>query len=122
MTLRMLRLIAATAGLALSLVATSVSAHAEEHTASVVPTSFEVNEDSVTSIGAEANMNDHDVVIAAPGKGKIVATANADVFCSGDETARTLIVDVEEAQNVMLEFCESHLERRDVMIRFVAER
>ncbi|MBX3233206.1 MAG: hypothetical protein KIT84_20655 [Labilithrix sp.] len=114
----MLRLSVA-AGLALALVASSVSARAEYMgTAAGIAT---VVENSVTSIGAAATMNEHDVVVAAPGKGKIVATANADVFCSGDETARTLIIDVEEAQNVMLELCEAHLERRDVMIRFRAD-
>jgi len=114
----MLRL-TTSAGLAVALLAASVSARAEY----MGPrTHFgDVAEDSVTSIGATTTMNEHDVVIAAPSKGKIVATANADVFCSGDETARSLVVDVEEASNVMLEFCESHLERRDVMIRFVAE-
>lgn len=108
-----------TSGLALALVATSVSARAEYAGREHVLTT--VIEDSVTSIGAAATMNEHDVVVAAPRRGKIVATANADVFCSGDETARTLVIDVEEAQNVMLEFCEAHLERRDVMIRFHPE-
>lgn len=115
----MLRITAA-AGLALALLASSVVARAE-YTGTPSSHFGEMNEDSVTSIGARTTMNEHDVVVAAPGKGKIVASANADVFCSGDETARSLIIDVEEAQNVMLEFCEAHLERRDVMIRFVAE-
>lgn len=111
------------AGLAVALLASSYSAHAEYTGSSGVALRFrELAEDSVTSIGATAIMNEHDVIIAVPAKGKLVATANADVFCSGDETARKLEVEVEEAQNVMLEFCEAHLERRDVLIRFVADQ
>ena len=74
--------------------------------------------DSVISIGATTSMNEHDAVVKVPSKGKIVATANADVFCSGEETARSLIINVGAA--VLLDFCEAHLERRDVVIRFVA--
>lgn len=75
--------------------------------------------DSVISIGATTTMNEHDAVVTAPGRGKIVATANADVFCAGEETARSVIVDVPQEGDVMLDFCEAHLDRRDVVIRFL---
>ena len=117
--LRLSQPLITSAGLAVALLVSCASARAE-YTGAAIDFS-NVAEDSETSIGATTTMNEHDVVVAAPSKGKIVATANADVFCSGDETARSLVVNVEEASNIMLEFCESHLERRDVMIRFVAQ-
>lgn len=76
--------------------------------------------DSVISIGATTSMNLHDAIVSAPSKGKIVATANADVFCAGEETARSLVIDVPQESDVTVDFCEAHLERRDVVIRFVA--
>ena len=76
--------------------------------------------DSVISIGARTSMNEHDAIVSVPSKGKIVATANADVFCAGEETARSIIIDVEQESDITVDFCEVHLERRDVVIRFVA--
>lgn len=78
-----------------------------------------VTADSVISIGATTSMNLHDAIVSVPGRGKIVATANADVFCAGEETARSVIIDVEQESDVTVDFCEAHLERRDVVIRFV---
>ena len=79
-----------------------------------------ITADSVISIGATTSMNLHDAIVSVPGKGKIVATANADVFCAGEETARSLIIDVPQEADVTVDFCEAHLDRRDVVIRFVA--
>lgn len=104
------------------LVTTAAVARAEYAMIGEVPLSpvDPVAADSVISIGATTSMNEHDAVVKVPSKGKIVATANADVFCSGEETARSLIINVEEEGEVLLDFCEAHLERRDVVIRFVA--
>lgn len=80
-----------------------------------------ITADSVISIGAMTSMNEHEAIVSVPSKGKIIATANADLFCAGEETARSLIinVDAEGPTEVMLDFCEAYLERRDVVIRFV---
>lgn len=86
------------------------------------PVTSGVDEDSVMSIGgALTTMNQFDAIVAVPGKGKLVATANADVFCAGEETARSVIVDVHEAGSVLIDLCEHHLERRELMIRFIGE-
>lgn len=115
----MLRLI--TTALVASVLLAGATASADMNAAAHITPAPDVNEDSVMSIGAETTMNEHDAVVAVPGKGKLVASANADVFCAGDETARTLIIDVNEAGNVLLDLCEDHLERREITIRFVSE-
>lgn len=102
-----------TAVLALGVVLSSTSARADGPLA--------VNEDSVVSIGAETSLGEYEARVAVPGRGKLVATANADVFCAGDETARELVIDVNEAGTVQLDLCEDHLERRELLIRFVSE-
>lgn len=121
----MLRLIAT--GLVVGSLLTSAAARAEmivpiaDSAAAHVAPAPDVNEDSVLSIGAETTMNEHDAIVAVPGKGKLVATANADVFCAGDETARSVVIDVNEPGRVLLDLCEDHLERRELLIRFVTE-
>jgi hypothetical protein len=115
----MLRILCSTfAAAALVTAAGGAQAAYSNQEAPLSPTT--VATDSVISIGATTSMNDHDAVVSAPSKGKIVATANADVFCAGEETARSLIIEVEQESDITVDFCESHLERRDVVIRFVA--
>ena len=115
----MLRIIAS--ALAATLLV-STSAHAlisEPSEVRLSPLGDAVSLDSVLSIGAATTMNEHEAIVSAPGRGVILATATSDVFCSGDETSRTLEVPVDQAGDVMLDFCEAHLDRRDVTIRFV---
>ena len=110
-------------GLTLALLVLSGAARAEFVGEDVVARSARpVNVDSVLSIGAATVMNADDAIVAAPSAGRIVATANADVFCSGDETARQLTIDVKAAGEVLLDFCEQHLERRDITIKFIAQQ
>lgn len=122
----MLRLIASALASA-ALVSTALVAEARitapTHVDEVelAPIGESVSLDSVLSIGATTTMNEHEAIVTAPGRGIIRATATSDVFCSGDETSRTLEVAVDEAGDVMLDFCATHLDRRDVTIRFVPQ-
>jgi len=110
-------------GLGLALVVLSGVARAEFTGEDIVRRGARpVNVDSVLSIGATTVMNADDAIVSVPGSGKIVATANADVFCAGDETARHLVIDVKSAGDVLLDFCEQHLERRDITIKFIAQQ
>jgi hypothetical protein len=109
--------------LGLALVVLSGVAHAE-FTGEEIATrgARRVSVDTVLSIGATTVMNADDAIVSVPGSGKILASANADVFCAGDETARQLVIDVKSAGDVLLDFCEQHLERRDITIKFIAEQ
>lgn len=118
----MLRLIASALAAAVIAVTASAEARISANEVQLAPIGESVSLDSVLSIGATTTMNEHEAIVAAPGRGVILATATSDVFCSGDETSRTLEVPVDQAGDVMLDFCETHLDRRDVTIRFVAQR
>jgi hypothetical protein len=116
----MLRILCSTFAAAALVTAAGVAHAAYSNMEAPLSPTTPVATDSVVSIGATTSMNDHDAVVSVPSKGKIVATANADVFCAGEETARSLIIEVEQESDITVDFCESHLERRDVVIRFVA--
>jgi hypothetical protein len=109
--------------LGLALVVLSGVARAEFTGEEIVTRARPVNVDTVLSIGATTVMNADDAIVSVPGSGKIVASANADVFCAdNDETARHLVIDVKSAGDILLDFCEQHLERRDITIKFIAEQ
>ena len=116
----MLRLIASALAAALLVSTSAFALTAEPSEVRMSPVGEAVSLDSLLSIGATTTMNEHEAIVNAPGKGIIIATSTSDVFCSGDETARRLEVPVDQAGDVMLDFCETHLDRRDVTIRFVA--